>query len=77
MTAKETVENVISGTDKRKMDAFKIKSKAAINGSLFGAGFGYLFSNYKNTNLYATVLIGALIGGLVGNILTIEKTKEI
>jgi hypothetical protein len=73
---KEMVIDAIGIADSQKREALKIKSKASFNGAFFGAGFGYLYANYKEVNTYFAILLGAAVGVLASNILTITKKEE-
>ena len=70
---KEIVADVSGLTDEKKRKAFMLKAQSSVHGAFWGGAFGLLFAFYKSKNKYVSTLIGAGVGALVSNILTVEK----
>lgn len=70
---KEIVQDVTGSTEDKKASAFSLKTKSTMNGAFFGGGSGLLIGLHKNKNSYVYALVGALIGGVIANILTVKK----
>lgn len=73
---KEMIKEVTSLTDKKKREAFKIRTESTVNGAFWGGAFGLMIAYYKDTNKYMGALIGASIGALVSNMLTVQKKEN-
>ena len=70
---KEIVEDVSSMTDEKKRKAFMVKAQSSVHVAFWGGAFGLMFAFYKGKNKYTSALLGAGIGALVSNLLTVEK----
>jgi uncharacterized membrane protein len=70
---KEMVGEVSSMTDEKKRKAFMVKAQSSVHGAFWGGAFGLMFALYKGKNKYTSALLGAGIGALVSNLLTVEK----
>lgn len=70
---KEIVGEVSSMTDEKKRKAFMVKAQSSVQGAFWGGAFGLMFAFYKGKNKYTSALLGAGIGALVSNLLTVEK----
>jgi uncharacterized membrane protein len=70
---KEIVADVSYMTDEKKRKAFMLKTQASVQGAFWGGAIGLMFAFYKDHNKYTSALLGAGIGALISNILTVKK----
>ena len=70
---KEIVEDTTSLTNAKKTEALKLRTESTVQGAFWGGAIGVLFTFYKGQNKYASALIGAGVGALVSNMLTVKK----
>ena len=73
LSPKELVGKVTGETKEKTKSVFRLKSKSTINGMFFGGGCGFLVANYTNKNKWIGTIAGIIAGGLISNILTVEK----
>jgi len=73
--AKEILEKVKDLKSKSDSMALK-KTKGTITGAFIGVAGGLLIGMAKNYNLISSAFVGALIGGVVSNILLPKLDDE-
>jgi uncharacterized membrane protein len=72
----EVIENATFKSHEDRLKALKLKTDSAIYGAFWGGALGLVFAFYKQKNKYVCGLVGAVIGGVVSNILTVNNEKE-
>jgi hypothetical protein len=71
--AKDYMKNVKDIVNKDKRELLMMTSKASVNGAVTGLVLGLMIGYYKNKNIYATGLVGAIIGGVATAIIVNKK----
>jgi hypothetical protein len=73
---KEMVSEIV-GTPDNKESAFRLKSKSTLNGAFFGGALGFIVAHQSKKSLYLGILIGALTGAFINNLLTVRKNESL
>ncbi len=68
-TPKEILDKVKGYAKADSSDYFANVAKGTLNGAVTGAVIGGVFGYYKKTNLYGSILVGLLLGGVASNLL--------
>jgi hypothetical protein len=71
--AKDYMKEVKDIVNKDKRELLMMTSKASVNGAVTGLVLGLMIGYYKNKNIYATGLVGAIIGGVATAIIVNKK----
>jgi len=68
MNATEILENAKKYSQKESSDFLVNLTKGTLNGALTGGFLGAGIGLFKSYNIYASILVGIVIGGAISNI---------
>lgn len=68
-TPKEILDKVKQYAKADSSDYFANVAKGTLNGAVTGGLLGGIFGYYKKTNMYGSILLGLLAGGVISNFL--------